>query len=146
MGETDIVCHLLLTLPKSFDNLVTAYETIDPMNLTVDFAKSRILDEFQKRTSIVATKNVDSVAMNVGRNKPKEKCFNCGKSVQIRYSIKTSFVKAPLFSIHNYYKSKRLSVPIGAAIKTTTNLRGVGTFRGSVIFHHYIFLNRKWNI
>lgn len=32
--DLDVVCHLLITLPKAFDNLVTGIETMDQENIT----------------------------------------------------------------------------------------------------------------
>lgn len=81
MEEMDIICHLLLTLPKSFDTLVTAIETIDPANLSMEFVKSRILDEFGKRSCVAGNSNKmnnEPAAMNSSR--PKIKCYNCGKT------------------------------------------------------------------
>src|ERR1700744_773320 len=49
LEEMDIICHLLLSLPTSYDNLVTALETLEPEKLSIDFVKSRLLDEFTKR-------------------------------------------------------------------------------------------------
>lgn len=49
MEEMDVICHLLLTLPKSYDNLISALETMNPRDLTLDFVKSRLLDEHGKR-------------------------------------------------------------------------------------------------
>lgn len=88
MEQIDIVCHLLLTLPKSFDTLVTAIETIDPDKLTLEFVKSRILDEFGKRLSAGSSKaSNDSVAMNSSR--PKVRCYNCGKSGHYKSQCKS---------------------------------------------------------
>lgn len=47
MEELDIVVHLLLTLPKGYNNLVTALETIDQEKLTLEFIKTRLMDEHQ---------------------------------------------------------------------------------------------------
>lgn len=49
MEDMDVICHLLLSLPKSYDNLVTALETMNPKELTLEFVKSRLLDENGKR-------------------------------------------------------------------------------------------------
>ncbi|KAJ8893023.1 hypothetical protein PR048_005604 [Dryococelus australis] len=43
MDENDKVCHLLLTMPSSYDTIVTSLETITD-TLTITFVKSRILD------------------------------------------------------------------------------------------------------
>lgn len=42
MEELDIVVHSL-TLSKSYDNLVTALETIDQEKLTLEFVKTRLM-------------------------------------------------------------------------------------------------------
>lgn len=44
LEDSDIVCHLLLTLPQSFDPIVTALETVDASKLTLDFVKGKLLD------------------------------------------------------------------------------------------------------
>lgn len=82
MEDLDIVCNLLLTLPRSYDTIVTALETMKPEALTLEFVKSRLLDEYTKRNSGNETHSQrsygsESVAMTVKKFKPK--CFNCGK-------------------------------------------------------------------
>lgn len=57
MEEMDV---LILTMPKSFETLVTALETIDKTKLTLDFVKSRSMDEYSKRNSVSVGNKSDS--------------------------------------------------------------------------------------
>lgn len=83
LEEIDIVVHLLLTLPKSYDGLVTALETMDQSKLNVDFVKSRLIDEFNKRKGVVGGKSSnESSAMNVKNSNIV--CFRCGKKGHIK--------------------------------------------------------------
>jgi len=52
LEETDIVCHLLLTMPAEYDTVVTAIETLSMKQLTVSFVKNRLLHEESKRKDI----------------------------------------------------------------------------------------------
>lgn len=78
----DIVCYLLLSLPCSYEAVVTALETMDPERLTVDFVKNRLLDECAKRTNVGnrGEKNGvrEGVAMNA--NTRRFKCYACGEA------------------------------------------------------------------
>ncbi|KAK9720237.1 hypothetical protein QE152_g22176 [Popillia japonica] len=49
LEDIDIVCHLLLTLPKNFDPIVTALETMDADKLKLEFVKGKLLDYEMKR-------------------------------------------------------------------------------------------------
>jgi len=100
LEETDIVCHLLLTMPAEYDTIVTAIETLSMKQLTVSFVKNRLLHEeskrkdVQKRSSkseVQSSTAFSSQAGNSSTNKYKNKsvqdksqqrfpfaCNNCG--------------------------------------------------------------------
>lgn len=81
--ELDIVCHLILTLPRSYDTLVTALETMNPNDLSLDFVKSRILDEYGKRNNNEkGNKSNNGHAMQA--KNPDIVCFQCGKKGHIK--------------------------------------------------------------
>lgn len=81
--EADAVCHLLVTLPASFDSVVTAIETL-PGDITMDFVKKRLLDVDMKRRNVCAvddacgSENGVAMASKHGQ-KRKMKCYQCGK-------------------------------------------------------------------
>lgn len=88
MEEMDVICHLLLTLPKSYDNLRTAMETMNPRDLTLDFVKSRLLDEHGKRNiNDSSSKSNEPLAMNT--KNPNIICFKCGKQGHIKSRCKS---------------------------------------------------------
>lgn len=68
LDETDIVCHLLLTLPKSLDPIVTALETLDSNKLTLEFVKGRLLDHEMKCKSSTAEAFGNSATFYAGDN------------------------------------------------------------------------------
>lgn len=49
LENSDIVCHLLLTLPKSYDSIATAFELVDEEKLTMEFVKRKLMDQEMKR-------------------------------------------------------------------------------------------------
>lgn len=78
MEELDIVVHLLITMPKGYDNFVTALETMDQSKLTVEFVKTRLMDEYNKRTGgNVSIKSSTPGAMVAGSKQVV--CYLCKK-------------------------------------------------------------------
>lgn len=49
METEDVVCQLLMAFPRSFNALITAVETIEAKDLTLEYVKKRLLDEQVKR-------------------------------------------------------------------------------------------------
>lgn len=49
LEKEDMVCHLLLTMPETNNNVVTAIETLSTDKLTIEFVKGRLLDEEAKK-------------------------------------------------------------------------------------------------
>lgn len=82
MEEMDVVCHLLLTMPKRFDTVVTTIETMNTRDVTMDFVKSRLMDENSKRNVGSSGKSSESYAMNAKR--PDIICFKCQKPGHIK--------------------------------------------------------------
>lgn len=74
MEEDDIVVHLLLTLPDSYDNLVTAIGTMDQSKVTLEIVKSHVLDEYNKKNAGSSNGKANTMAMNANIT-----CYGCGQ-------------------------------------------------------------------
>jgi len=91
LEEEMVACLLLLTLPESYNVVVTAIETLSDDKINVDFVRRRILDEVAKRECIVESTtsnksmNVDAAAFESSTltcyycKKPGHKKFQCRK-------------------------------------------------------------------
>lgn len=80
MEEMDVICQLLLSLPSSFNSLVTSLETINPNALTMEFVKNRLLDENNKRHGNKKTEErKDGFEFCTAMNSYQFRCHNCGK-------------------------------------------------------------------
>lgn len=79
MEEMDVVCNLILTLPKSFDNLVTAVETMNAKVLSLEFVKARLLDEYGKRHGR-NDEHGNSNKASAMHSKSTIVCHHCGKA------------------------------------------------------------------
>lgn len=95
LEESD-VCHLLLTMPTEYNTVVTALETMSTELLTLNFVKTRLLDEESKRNEGMSKRNKHNNASsivfsstskgtfkgvkNATKNKTKFQynCHNCG--------------------------------------------------------------------
>lgn len=77
--EEDVVCQLLLSLPKSYDALITALETIQPDQLTLEYVKKRLMDESAKRANQTSHVEENSGESAFAGKKTGFKCFECGR-------------------------------------------------------------------
>lgn len=85
MEEEDIVVHLLLTLPDTYDNLITAIGTMDQNKVTLEIVKSHVLDEYNKKSAGTSIgKSSSSSAMNANIT-----CFGCGQVGHIKSQCKS---------------------------------------------------------
>lgn len=87
LEENDLVSQLFLTLPDSYDPLVTALENIDENELTMETVKQRLLGEESKRADradySIEEKSAAFVGGGGGGKKQKKfngKCHRCGKT------------------------------------------------------------------
>ncbi|KAG5875718.1 hypothetical protein JTB14_007653 [Gonioctena quinquepunctata] len=85
--ETDKVCHLLLYWNGEYDPVITAIETLNT-DVTMDFVKSRLLDEEIKTKSSQKCTNREEVSFNTFPfncyrcDKPEHKISDCTQQKQ----------------------------------------------------------------
>lgn len=145
LKDIDVVCYLLLSLPKSYDVLVTALETLDQDKLTLEFVKGRLLDEYTKRIGNNSSSNIstnDSVAMNAKQF--KFKCYKCGKVGHKKSECRKDSSKP--FN-RNQKKEVHLSSQVNndLAFVANTNFDDNGTFSGkSKMIKNNQYTTVKW--
>lgn len=79
MENLDIVISLLMTLPESYNTIVSALETLDPNQLDIEVVRGRLLDEANKRKCLdsgIYGGNED-VAMHGAAGEFRWKCYFC---------------------------------------------------------------------
>ncbi|BES91785.1 Hypothetical protein2 [Nesidiocoris tenuis] len=82
MEQDDKICHLLMTLPTAYDNVITVLETMDSSDITIEFVKSKLLDaEMKQRQLITQGESDDGCAFH---SKFVRKCWECGDSRHLR--------------------------------------------------------------
>ncbi|KAL1449198.1 hypothetical protein WDU94_000417 [Cyamophila willieti] len=84
MDDSEKICSLLLTLPKSFDYVVAAIETlVSKEEITLEFVKTRLLDHHSKRKDIgnqeVENKKHEGSTTTTAFASFRFNCYNCGK-------------------------------------------------------------------
>lgn len=77
--EEDIICQLLSSLPKSFDSVSTALETLPIDKLSLDFVKGRLLDASIKFNSNNEQDERLPSSAFVTTSRKSITCFNCGQ-------------------------------------------------------------------
>lgn len=87
--ESDLIVSLFLTLNEKYDALIESLNGMDESKLTLEYAKSRILDVFAKRNGgTKQTKSNDACAMQA--KNPDIVCFKCGQKGHIKSRCRAS--------------------------------------------------------
>lgn len=76
MEENDKVCHLILTLPKKYDTVITAIETMTT-GVVLEFVKSRLLDSELKFENYKADLMDNESTFRASNF--QYKCYGCGQ-------------------------------------------------------------------
>lgn len=131
MEEMDIICHLILSLPKCFDNLVTALETMNAKDLSLEFVKARLLDEYGKRHGR-NDDNGNSTKATAMHTKSGFNCHHCGKP---------GHKKAQCFKLIGNPKKQKSNKSSGANNTSSTNDEGESSILCALVDDDEIFVS-----
>lgn len=124
MDEEDIVCHLMLTMPVSYESVNTAMEAVSE-KLTLEFVKGKYLDVESKRKgrNSSANQDLEEVAFAGKSGKWRLKCFGCGKIGHKRADCPESGQRQE----QAQDRERKESTKFSAAAKTVSFVAGSGS-------------------
>ena len=127
LEETDKVAHLLLTLPNSYDGVITAIETLSEDKLTLAFVKIRLLDHEVKLRE--ESSDTSSKVLHAHTSQ----CVNKG------------IIEGQKSSNSNYGKWKKRKKPRNYNSKQTLKCHQCGRSGHKIKDCYYYKKNRKYN-
>ncbi|EZA47339.1 Copia protein [Ooceraea biroi] len=104
LEDMDIVCHLLLTLPKDYDAIVTALETLEVKKLTLEFVKGKLLDQEikkQNQQQEITSKDFTAAFSSNCKNTTREKQQSGHRNYRASDNPPEHSRGAALFKCHN---------------------------------------------
>lgn len=102
-SRDELICYLLLAMPKAYENVVTAIETINSDTINMEFVRRRLLDEETKKKGLVESESIEVFQARKEKHSPayrpleknsKDKkpfpfeCYNCGKKGHMKSECK----------------------------------------------------------
>ena len=113
LEEGNLIAQLFLSLPESYDPLVTALEHLDKKQITLDLCKQRLLAEEAKRINRIEESPDVRTAAFVGQKKKfNGKCRRCGKK---GHMAKDCRVKLPEGEANVVVKERPVSFMVNRA-------------------------------
>lgn len=89
LDEPFKVAMILASMPDSFESLIQALESRPETELTLDFIKSKLMDQHSKRVAKSGGPDTEKAMKSEKKNiKPKRTCFFCKKSGHFRKDCK----------------------------------------------------------
>ena len=82
LEEHKTVAFLLGTLPDDYNNLISSLEMRPESDLTIDFVKEKLVQEYKRKSG--QAQNNDSASKAQKKRKFIPKCYSCGKPVHLK--------------------------------------------------------------
>ncbi|KAI5731455.1 hypothetical protein M8J77_010194 [Diaphorina citri] len=139
LHETDIICHLLLTLPSKYNTVVTVIESLPDSHLNLNLVKRKLLDEEMSRQqqkgehvskvkdepnlSVFHTehKNSSEGTHDAGKSrKPRFKCYKCGRMGHKKSECKVKFT--PQNKSVNYIENNDVTFMVSTDVTSDCSL------------------------
>ena len=88
LKDNMVVAMLLVSLPDSYSTLVTALESRPENDLTLEFVKGKLIDEYERRKCSSEAQSLNEAAMKVSSRKnyagSQIKCYFCQKTGHLK--------------------------------------------------------------
>ncbi|KAF2884536.1 hypothetical protein ILUMI_21629 [Ignelater luminosus] len=113
-GKMEVLdCVLLLSLPKSYQALVGALETLDQQKLTLDSLKSRLMDEYNKRKK---PKLCNKFPRRFKTSSKKSQVVNNEERDAITWILDSGASEHMITTLEYFYKLEDLEIPVQITI------------------------------
>uniref|UniRef100_A0A8D8TIV6 Copia protein n=1 Tax=Cacopsylla melanoneura TaxID=428564 RepID=A0A8D8TIV6_9HEMI len=110
MEESEKICNLLLSLPSSYEYVVSSLETlISQDNLTMDFVKRRLLDEELKRKKSDCSTSSGAIEQSSAfvSSNMNVRCYRCNQTGHIQRFCRSRISSTNVFQNNGHHSGNR---------------------------------------